>query len=60
MNSEGGRHKFFNVWPYIKPLRAWIHKLKRRQRTVDITHSMHHFAFDQKTIMESMNQYLQL
>lgn len=24
VNEQGGRHKFFNVWPYIKPLRAWI------------------------------------
>ena len=31
VNTEGGRHKFFNVWPYMKPLRAWIKKQKRRQ-----------------------------
>ena len=24
VNDDGGRHKFYNVWPYIKPLRAWI------------------------------------
>ena len=24
VNEQGGRHKFFNVWPYVKPLRAWI------------------------------------
>ncbi|KAH7617923.1 putative mRNA-decapping enzyme subunit 2 [Nannochloris sp. 'desiccata'] len=30
VNTEGGRHKFFNVWPYMKPLRAWIKKAKRR------------------------------
>ena len=24
VNEQGGRHKFFNVWPYIRPLRAWI------------------------------------
>jgi len=30
VNTEGGRHKFFNVWPYMKQLRAWIKKAKRR------------------------------
>jgi mRNA-decapping enzyme subunit 2 len=30
VNTEGGRHKFFNVWPYMKPLRAWIKKAKKR------------------------------
>ena len=24
VNDQGGRHKFFNVWPYMRPLRAWI------------------------------------
>jgi hypothetical protein len=24
VNEQGGRHKFFNVWPYVRPLRAWI------------------------------------
>lgn len=24
VNEQGGRHRFFNVWPYIKPLRTWI------------------------------------
>lgn len=24
VNEQGGRHRFFNVWPYVKPLRAWI------------------------------------
>ena len=24
VNEQGGRHKFFNVWPYVKPLRTWI------------------------------------
>ena len=26
VNEDGGRHKFFNVWPYIKPLQAWIYR----------------------------------
>ena len=26
VTEEGARHRFFNVWPYIKPLRAWIHR----------------------------------
>ena len=30
VNEAGGRHKFFNVWPYIRPLRAWIER--RRQQ----------------------------
>jgi 8-oxo-dGTP pyrophosphatase MutT (NUDIX family) len=30
VNTEGGRHKFFNVWPYMKPLRAWIKKAKKK------------------------------
>ena len=24
VNDQGGRHKFFNLWPYVKPLRAWV------------------------------------
>jgi hypothetical protein len=24
VNAQGGRHRFFNVWPYVKPLRSWI------------------------------------
>ena len=31
VNEAGGRHKFFNVWPYIRPLRAWIER--RRHQT---------------------------
>ncbi|KAI3425090.1 hypothetical protein D9Q98_008468 [Chlorella vulgaris] len=30
VNEQGGRHKFFNVWPYVKPLRAWIKKQRQR------------------------------
>lgn len=30
VNEEGGKHKFFNVWPYMKPLRSWIAKQRRR------------------------------
>lgn len=26
VNQEGDRHKFFNVWPYIRPLQAWINR----------------------------------
>lgn len=26
VTEAGNRHRFFNVWPYIKPLRAWIHR----------------------------------
>ncbi|KAI7841458.1 hypothetical protein COHA_004853 [Chlorella ohadii] len=29
VNEQGGRHKFFNVWPYVKPLRAWIKKRRK-------------------------------
>jgi hypothetical protein len=35
VNEQGGRHKFFNVWPYIKPLRKWIarqHRQKQQQQ----------------------------
>ncbi|PSC69393.1 mRNA-decapping enzyme subunit 2 [Micractinium conductrix] len=32
VNEQGGRHKFFNVWPYIRPLRAWIKKRRQQQR----------------------------
>eukprot|EP00887_Chlorella_sp_A99_P000012 scaffold16.g12.t1 len=27
--SEEGRHRFYNVWPYIKPLKAWIFRRAR-------------------------------
>ena len=30
VNEGGGRHKFFNVWPYIKPLQAWIYRWEGR------------------------------
>lgn len=36
VNTEGGRHKFFNVWPYMKPLRGWIGKQRRRQHHEDV------------------------
>lgn len=29
VNEQGGRHKFFNVWPYMKPLKSWIGKRRR-------------------------------
>lgn len=27
--SEGARHKFFMVWPFVRPLRRWINKKRR-------------------------------
>jgi 8-oxo-dGTP pyrophosphatase MutT (NUDIX family) len=30
VNVEGGRHKFFNVWPYMKPLRGWIKHQRKK------------------------------
>lgn len=34
VNEQGGRHRFFNVWPYIRPLRAWIKKRRQRESKV--------------------------
>ena len=29
VNEQGGRHKFFNVWPYMKQLKSWIARTKK-------------------------------
>jgi mRNA-decapping enzyme subunit 2 len=28
VTEAGGRHKFFNVWPYVRPLRAWVERAR--------------------------------
>jgi mRNA-decapping enzyme subunit 2 len=30
VNDQGGRHKFYNVWPYIKALRSWTSRRSRQ------------------------------
>ncbi len=30
ITDSGERHRFFMVWPYVKPLRRWIKNYKRR------------------------------
>jgi mRNA-decapping enzyme subunit 2 len=31
VTEAGGRHKFFNVWPYVRPLRAWVERARGGQ-----------------------------
>lgn len=56
VNNEGGRHKFFNVWPYMKPLRAWIERRKRRPYSINPApgESLRKFAFDKNEILNAL------
>jgi hypothetical protein len=63
VNEHGGRHKFFNVWPYIRPLRAWIGKRRRKERKVGVaapqsvvigSKTMVNFKFDRAAILEQL------
>ena len=58
VNNEGGRHKFFNVWPYMKPLRTWIERRKRRPHPSSSNpapgESLRRFAFDKNEILNAL------
>lgn len=63
VNQEGGRHKFFNVWPYVKKLRSWIaqqrkgHKAQQQQMRKS---RMGSFVFDKVEIMKTLDKNLYL
>jgi len=62
VNEQGGRHKFFNVWPYMKPLRSWIAKRRRAAGGRrgggggdGPGKSFRNFAFDQQEILRHVS-----
>jgi hypothetical protein len=59
VNEQGGRHKFFNVWPYVKQLRAWIAAQKRRKRAAP-GEAMARFKFNRQEVLESLSAGLQV
>lgn len=58
VNEHGGRHKFFNVWPYVRQLRAWINKKKKRGGRVvsknTVGKAFLTFKFDRAAIMQHL------
>lgn len=52
VTDEGSKHRFFNVWPYMKPLRKWIAAKKSVRRGPG--ESFRTFMFDRKDIVQHL------
>lgn len=50
-SGTGEKYRFFNVWPYMKQLKAWIAKSKRKQTENPLLH----FSFNKKQILQQLN-----
>jgi 8-oxo-dGTP pyrophosphatase MutT (NUDIX family) len=55
VNDSGSRHKFFNVWPYMKKLRNWIHT---HMTEIENKGSLTSFKFDKNEILRSLDASL--
>ena len=58
VNTDGGRHRFFNVWPYMKALKSWISKQKKQKQREMVKllpgESLRNFKFDRKSILQHL------
>eukprot|EP00889_Picochlorum_renovo_P004602 jgi/Picre1/31632/NNA_006983.t1 len=60
VNELGGRHKFFNVWPYMKKLKSWIaNHAKNASESSQKGSALKNFSFDAQDIANSIDTALQ-
>ena len=60
INEQGGRHRFFNVWPYIRPLQKWIGQQQQGLKPevcmkLDIGQAMKSFTFDSVEVLQHLS-----
>jgi len=58
INDQGSRHRFFNVWPYVRNLQLWIEQEVGTKRS-SLT-SMSLFSFDREQILQQIDYHLSL
>jgi len=58
VNDQGSRHRFFNVWPYIRKLQLWIEQEVGRKK--GSMSSMSYFYFDTEQILQQIDRHLSL
>jgi mRNA-decapping enzyme subunit 2 len=63
VNESGGRHRFFNVWPYMKKLRSWI--LSHQKQGLPSQQQLHSgalksFSFNKDEIQQELDRFLKV
>ncbi len=63
VNESGGRHRFFNVWPYMKKLRSWI--LSHQKQGLPSQQQLHSgalksFSFNKAEIQQELDRFLKV
>lgn len=62
VNESGGRHRFFNVWPYMKKLRSWIsshqHEPVTDSEEISNPQNLCSFSFDRGEIQRTLDKAL--
>lgn len=63
VNESGRRHRFFNVWPYMKKLRSWILAHKQKGLTSQVhfySGTLKSFSFNRVEIQQALDSFLEV